>query len=244
MKKVISTQIILCLLAVSLSGCGSTDTAEATQAIAAPVQETSGVQEMPEQEQPSMEAPEMEIPELSEEEIDMLLQAGLDAAGEESELWSVTQITDSETLRELTQFADAGEAPSGERPENMPSREGEDGQSPGDSIPAKRDGGNQSMGENFPEGETPEKEKPADKGGDRQSGNRGGGMTALTILISRMEGADITAEDIFAKIEEAAQSLGYSAFSMEVTEEQVQMLDYADGYTPNLIVRIMSASRT
>ena len=50
MKKVISTQIILCLLAVSLSGCGSTDTAEATQAIAAPVQETSGVQEMPEQE--------------------------------------------------------------------------------------------------------------------------------------------------------------------------------------------------
>ena len=69
-------------------------------------------------------------------------------------------------------------------------------------------------------------------------------MTALTILISSMEGADITAEDIFAKIEEAAQSLGYSAFSMEVTEEQVQMLDYADGYTPNLIVRIMSASRT
>ena len=249
-KKMISLAAILCLLAASLAGCGSKTVTEATQT-AAPsqqeIQQENG--QNPQHGDGAMEAPEMasiqmEIP---EEDVKALRQAGLDAVAEESELWSISEITDMEVLMQLMQNQSGGrERPEGgnfdgERPENMTPPDGEfaerpDGGMPDGTMP-EWDGENPPEG-TLPDGEMPEGGQGRGEGGGRQPGNRGGGMPGLAIVIANAEGASVSVEDVLAEIEAAAETLGYSTMSMEITEEQTALLEIPDGYIGSRIVLI------
>ena len=87
-----------------------------------------------------------------------------------------------------------------------------------------------------PDGEMPEGGQGRGEGGGRQPGNRGGGMSGLTIVIANTEGAAVAVEDVLAAIEAAAETLGYSTMSMEITEEQTELLEIPGGYTGSRIV--------
>ena len=182
----------------------------------------------------------MQIVEISEEDVAALVQAGLDAVTEESGQWSIHAITDTEILMELNQNRGGREKPEGEMSGDRKPPEGEisDGTMPewdGENPPENKDG-------NFPEGEMREDGQNRGEGGGRQPGNRGGGMGSAMIVISSTETAQLSAEDIVAAIQETAEAHGYSAFSMEVTEEQVAVIDTEEGYTPNLIVTISAVN--
>ena len=243
-KKMISMAATFCLLAASLAGCGSKTVTEANQT-AAPSQQENG--QNPQHGDGAMEAPEMasiqmEIP---EEDVEALLQAGLDAVAEESELWTISEITDMEVLMQLMQNQSGDrERPEGgnfdgERPENMTPPDGEfaerpDGGMPDGTMP-EWDGENPPEG-TLPDGEMPEGGQGRGEGGGRQPGNRGGGMPSLAIVIANTEGAAVAMEDVLAEIEAAAETLGYSTMSMEITEEQTELLEIPEGYTGSRIV--------
>ena len=84
------------------------------------------------------------------------------------------------------------------------------------------------------EGTFPEGEKP--KAG-RQPGNRGG-MPGMAIVIANAEGAAVSVEDVLAAIEAIAETLGYSTMSLEITEEQTDLLEIPEGYIGSRIVLI------
>lgn len=242
-KKMISMAAIFCLLAASLTGCGSETITEVAQTDASSQQEISQVTpQNPQQSDGAMEAPEMasiqmEIP---EEDVEALLQAGLDAVAEESELWSISEITDMEVLMQLMQNQSGDrERPEGgnfdgERPENMTPPDGEFGERPDGELPEMPEWNGENPPENM-EGTFPEGEKPE---GGRQPGNRGGGMPSLAIVIANTEGAAVAVEDVLAEIEAAAETLGCSTMSMEITEEQTELLEIPEGYTGSRIVLI------
>lgn len=215
-KTLISMITASVLLAASLCGCNGSEVAEATQTItsvqANPAQDTN--QAAPAERPEGMEAPEMQIVEISEEDVATLVQGGLDAVTEESEQWSIYAITDTEALMDLNL--------------NMGGREKAEGGMNEDRKP--------------PEGDILEGGEFPNEGGGRQPGNRSGGMGNAMIVISSTETAQISTEDIVAAIQEAAETLGYSAFSMEVTEEQAAVIDTEEGYTPHRIVTISAAN--
>lgn len=242
-KRMISFMTVICILAAFLTGCGSEEVAQATQ------KESQAVQENPQEmsQQRPEEMPEMQSVEISEEDIAELVQAGLDAVAEESALWSITEIADTEVLMQLMQFEGGngrpeGEAFEGDPPENMTPQDGEPGERPDGEMP---EGTRQQWdGENPPEnreGSFPEGEKPENgqaPGGDRQPGNRGGGIPALAIVIANGSGTAVAAEDVLAGIEAAVDGLGYQAMSMEVTEDQIARLEIPEGFTANRIILI------
>lgn len=247
MKTFISMITILCLLAAFLSGCGSTQITEASETTSASQQENRPDQSQDQKDDRKTDAPEMEKMEIPEEDIAALLQAGMDAVAEESDLWIISEITDTEILMQLTQSRGDKKRPegeSGEAPENMTPPDGEEGQRPDGEMPegTMPEHGSETPHENmdgtFSEGEMGEGSHGRGEGGGKQPENRSSGMAALAIVISNSEGTEIAAEDIFAEIEETATELGYNASRMSVSEDQSELLDIAQGYTPKEIVII------
>ena len=223
-KRMISLMTVIGILSALLAGCGGEEVVEVVQTETQIIQEDS--QEVP---QEPMELPEMKIVEIGDEDAAALVQAGLDTVVEESELWSITEITDTEALMELMQGQGGGEHPEGETfvgepPENMTLPDGEFGELP--EMP-------EWDGENPPEN----MEGKFLEGG-RQPDNRGGGMPGLAIVIANAEGTVVPMEDVLTAIEAAAETLGYSTMSMEITEEQTALLEIPDGYTGSRIVLI------
>lgn len=251
MKTAISYVMIITLLAVFFVGCGSTEITEVSESVPVSQQENHAEQgKDQEQGDKSVDAPEMEATEIPVGDIELLLQAGMDAVAEESDLWAILEITDTEVLMQLTLSRGGKERPEGEggaTPEDMTPPNAEGGQKPAGDIPEgtmpEHSGENrpENMDGTIPEDEIPEDGQDRGEGG-RQSGNRGGGMDSAMIVISSTETAQISAEDIAAAIQEAAETLGYSASGMEVTEEQAAVIDTEEGYTPNLIVTISATN--
>lgn len=239
-KRIISLITVIFTLSALLTGCGGEEGSKSTQT------QTQTAQENPqEMAQQPMEMPEMQAVEISDEDVATLVQAGLDAVAEESELWSISEITDMEVLMQLMQNQSGDrERPEGgnfdgERPENMTPPDGEFGERPSGEMPdgtmPEWDGENPPEG-TFPEGDMPEGGQGRGEGGGKP-GNRGG-MPGLAIVIANAEGAVIVVEDILAEIEAAAETLGYSTMSMEITEEQTELLEIPGGYTGSRIVMI------
>lgn len=250
-KNIISMASCFCLIAASLTGCSSTEVTEVTQTNQMEVQEVSQEtsQKAPQDVQQPMEAPEMETVELPEEDIAALVQAGQNVVAEESDLWSIAEITDTELLMQLTQSEGGRERPDGESyegdsPENMTPPDGEAGEGQdGDMLEGtmpERDGEtpHENMEGTRPEDEIPEDGQGRGEGGGKQHSSRGGSMAALAIVISGTEDATLAAEDIFAQIQIAAEELGYQANSMELTEEQQSVIDVTAGYSVKMIVLI------
>lgn len=247
MKTFVSMIAILCLLAAFLSGCGSTQIAEASGSATASQQEDRQEQSQGQKHDKKMDAPEIEKIEIPEEDIVALLQAGMDAVAEESNLWTISEIKDAEALMQLTQSRGGKERSEGEgrdAPEDMTPPDGEGGQRPDGEIPEgtmpERSGENrtENMDGSFPDGEKPEGGQGRGEGGGRQSGNRGGGMSGLAIVISGTEDATLSTEDIFTQIQLTAEELGYQASSMELTEEQQSVIEVPDGYSVKIVVLI------
>ena len=246
-KKTISTAAIFCLLAASLTGCGSEAVTEVAQTDAPSQQE---IPQNPQQSDEGMEVPEMapaqvDIP---EEDVQELIQAGLNAVMEESDLWSISEVTDTEVLMQLMMLSDGGrERPDGksfegEPPENRTSPAEEFAERPDGEMPDMPQRNGEMPPENmdgaFPEGEMPEGGRNRGEGGGRQPGNRGGGMSGLAIVISGTEDTTLATEDIFEQIQLAAEELGYQASSMELTEEQQSVIEVPDGYSVKMVILI------
>ena len=244
LKTFVSMIAILCILAAFLSGCGSTQIAEASESATDSQQEKRQEQSQDQKDNKKLDAPEMEKMEIPEEDIAALLQTGMDAAAEESDLWTISEIADAEVLMQLTQSGVDKEHSVGEgrdTPEDMTPPDGEGGQRPDGEMPEgtmpQWDGENPPEG-TFPEGEIPEGGQGRGEGGGRPSGNRGGGMASLAIVISGTENTTLEAEDIFTQIQLAAEGLGYEASSMELTEEQQSVIEVPDGYSVKMVILI------
>lgn len=228
MQKWISVITIPCLLAAVLTGCGSKAVTEVTQL---PLSSQQGIPNG------AIEAPQpADIP---EEDVQTLIQAGLDVAAEESDLWEISEITDIEVIMQLMQGQSGrrehqeGENFVGERTE-MP--DGENRERPDGTMP-QLDGRNQEEG-TFQEGDIPKNGQNRGEADGRQHGNRGGGMPALAIVIANEKGTAVAADDVLAEIAAAAETLGYSTMNMEIKEEQAALLEISEGYTGNGIVLI------
>ena len=245
MKKYIAMTTVMFLLAASLLGCGSTAVAEVTPSNSVSQQEIP--QEQPQKPQGSEQASEREAVEIPEEDIQKLLQAGQDAAADERDLWSVYEITDTEVLMQLVQSDSRMERPEGEdgaATKDMTSPDGEKTEKPEGEMPEgtmpNRDAKNppEDMENANSEGEMPEDGQGRGEGGGKQRDTRGGGMSALAIVISGTKDTALAAEDIFAQIQLAAEELGYQANSMELTEEQQSAIEMPDGHAVKMLVLI------
>lgn len=224
LKKYISMTIALLLLAASLTGCGSTEVIE----VSAP-DPTSAQEGTP------MTIPRQERADIPEADIETLLQAGIEATAEESDLWAISKITDTEVLMQLTRSRGSRGRPegeSGEGPENM-TPPAEDTKQQHDTEKPERSGGNPPGNGEISEG-GPER----GESGGRQPGNVGGKSAALAIVISGAEGTTTAEEDIVTQIREAAEKLGFNVNSMELTEEQQSFIDVAEGFSAKMLVLI------
>lgn len=113
-KKTISMAAFFCLLAASLTGCGSETVTEIAQT------DALSQQEIPNR---VMEALEMTPDQVEDpaEDVQELIQAGLNAVMEESDLWSIFEVTDTEVLMQLMMLSGGGrERPEGEIFEGEP----------------------------------------------------------------------------------------------------------------------------
>jgi len=224
LEKFISTTMVLFVLAASLAGCGSTEVIEVSAPDPTSAQEGTPV-EIPRQKQ-------VDIP---ESDIETLLQAGIEATAEESDLWEISKITDTEVLMQLTRSRGSRgrpESESGEGPENM-TPPVENAKQQHDMEKPERSGGNPPGNGEISEG-GPER---GERGG-RQPGNVGGKSAALAIVISGTEGTTTVEEDIVTQIREAAEKLGFNVNSMELTEEQQSFIDVAEGFSAKMLVLI------
>ncbi|MBP3684040.1 MAG: hypothetical protein J6J12_03630 [Oscillospiraceae bacterium] len=235
-KKTISMAAFFCLLAASLTGCGNKTVTEIAQT------DALSQQEIPNRviEAPEMTPDQVEVP---EEDVQELIQAGLNAVIEESDLWSISEVTDTEVLMQLMQGHGGRERPEGENfdgehPENMTPPYGErtEGEIPEGTKP-EWDEGNlpENMDGAFPEGEKPEGGQGRGEDG-RQPGNRGGGMAGVALVVTSTEDAVLSKEDILSQIQLAAEELGLKASSMELTEEQEITIGIPDGHAIKLVV--------
>ena len=236
MQKWISVITIPCLLTAVLTGCGSKAVTEFTQTPVSSQQGTpNGAKEVP---QPA------DIP---EEDVQTLIRAGLDAAAEESGLWEISEITDTDILMQLMQVQGGGrertedENFGGERPE-MPdgeSKERPDGDMPeGGSRPMDGENPSENMEGTFLEGEMPEGDPGRGEGGSRQHGNRGGGGAGTALVISSTEAAALAADEILAQIQFAAEAMGYQTSNMELAEEQQSVIEVSDGHSVKLVILV------
>jgi len=253
MQKWISIITILCLLLAALTGCGNSEITEVSASTSDAQQENHAQKgEDQKQENKPMDAPEMASVQVPEEDVQALIQAGLDAAAEESGLWEITEITDTDILMQLMQGQSGGrERPEGEnfdgeRPE-MPdgeSKERPDGDMPeGGSHPMDGENPPENMEGTFPEGEMPEGDPGRGEGGSRQHGNRGGGMAGVALVVSSTEDVVVSKEDILSQIQLAAEELGLKASSMELTEEQQSVIEVPDGHSVKMVVLISAQIR-
>lgn len=246
LRRYISIIAILCLLAASLTGCGTSQVTEISVSATDSKQENNEEQgENRKHGDKPMDMSEMAVTDIPEEDIKTLLQAGMEATAEESDLWAVTEITDMEVLMQLTQSRSGKERPEGaggEAPKDMTPPDGEGGQRPDGEIPEgpmpERSGENrtENMDGSFLDGEKPEGGQGRGEGGGRQSGNRGGGMSGLAIVISGTEDTTLSTEDIFTQIQLTAEELGYQVSSMELTEEQQSVIEVPDGYFVKMVI--------
>ena len=248
LRRYISIIAILCLLAASLTGCGTSQVTEISVSATDSKQENNEEQgENRKHGDKPMEMPEMAVAEILEEDIKTLLQAGMEATAEESDLWAISEITDMEVLMQLMQGHGGRERPEsenfdGEHPENMTPPDGERtvGEMPEGTMP-EWDGENPPEG-TFPEGEMPEGGQDRGEGG-RQPGNRGGGMAGVALVVSSTEDAVVSKEDILSQIQLAAEELGLKVSSMELTEEQQSVIEVPDGHSVKMVVLISAQIR-
>ena len=225
MRKWIFAITILGLLFVSLIGCGSKTVTEITQTPESSQQGTTNG---------AMEAPQPTA--VPGEDVQTLIQAGLDAAEGESGLWEISEITDMEVLMQLMQDQSSGRANlegknfGEERPE-MP--DGEKRERPDGTMP-QLDGRNHDEG-TFPEGFMPKNGQNRSEG-SRKPGNWGGGMAGAALVVSSTGNAVLSKEDILSQIQLAAEEVGLKASSMDLTEEQEIAIDVPDGHVIKLVV--------
>ena len=233
-KKTISMAAFFCLLAASLTGCGSETVTEIAQT------DALSQQEIPNR---VMEAPEMtpDQVEVPEEDVQELIQAGLNAVMEESDLWSIFEVTDTEVLMQLMMLSGGGrERPEGEifegePPEKRTPTDGEFAEIPVGGLSEMPQGNGETPPENR-NGVFSEDGQSRGQGGGRQLGNRGGGMTGVALVVSSTEDAVLSNEDILSQIQLAAEELGLKARSMELTEEQEIAVEIPDGHVIKLVV--------
>ena len=219
-KKTISMAAFFCLMAASLTGCGSETVTEIAQTNAPSQQEVSHVTpQNPQHSNGAMEVPKMAPAQVKipEENVQALIGAGLNAVMEERDLWSISEVTDTEVLMQLMQGHGGRKRPEGTTPEWD-----------GGNLPENMDG-------TFTEGEKPEGGQGRVEDG-RQPGNRGGGMAGVALVVSSTEDAVLSKEDILTQIQLAAEELGLKASSMELTEEQEIAIDIPDGHAIKLVV--------
>ena len=224
-KRMISLITTVGILSALLAGCGGEEVIEVIQT------ETQTAQEMPN----GMLPPEMQA---DEADVIQMVEAALNVVVEEDSLWHIEEIADTEVLMELVQGQGGGERPGGEAfpselPENMTPPDGDFSERPDGELPEMPEWNGENPPENM-EGTFPEGEKP--KAG-RQPGNRGG-MPGMAIVIAKAKGAAVSVEDVLAAIEAIAETLGYSTMSLEITEEQTDLLEIPEGYTGSRIVLI------
>ena len=233
-KKTIFMAAFFCLLAASLTGCGSETVTEIAQT------DALSQQEIPNR---VMEAPEMtpDQVEVPEEDVQELIQAGLNAVMEESDLWSIFEVTDTEVLMQLMMLSGGGrERPEGEifegePPEKRTPTDGEFAEIPVGGLSEMPQGNGETPPENR-NGVFSEDGQSRGQGGGRQLGNRGGGMTGVALVVSSTEDAVLSNEDILSQIQLAAEELGLKARSMELTEEQEIAVEIPDGHVIKLVV--------
>ena len=182
-----------------------------------------------------MEIPRQKRADIPESDIETLLQVGIEAAAEESDLWAISKITDTEVLMQLTQSRGSRgrlEGENGEWAENMTPPAGDTKQQHDTEKPER-------SGENPPgNGVMPEGSPERGESGGRQPDNLGGKSAALAIVISGAERATMAEEDIAAQIRRAAEKLGFNVNSMELTEEQQSFIDVAEGFPAKMLVLI------
>lgn len=211
LKRYTSMTMVLFLLAASFAGCGSQE-----------------VMEVSEPDRTARQEKRQELAEIPEADMEALLQAALDAAAEESDLWAISKITDKEVLMQLTQFNTGRKRPAegnGEQPEAMTL--------PDETVKQQPDAERLGPGGGkFPENRTGNLPK------NSQPGNRGGRMPGFALVLSGTEAATLSAEDILTQIRRTAEELGYQASSVELTEDQQAFLDVAEGYSVKMIVLI------
>lgn len=233
-KKTISMAAFFCLLTASLTGCGSEMVTEIAQT------DALSQQEIPNR---VMEAPEMtpDQVEVPEEDVQELIQAGLNAVMEESDLWSIFEVTDTEVLMQLMMLSGGGrERPEGEifegePPEKRTPTDGEFAEIPVGGLSEMPQGNGETPPENR-NGVFSEDGQSRGQGGGRQPGNRGGGMAGVALVVTSTEDAVLSKEDILSQIQLAAEELGLKASSMELTEEQEITIEVPDGHTIKLVV--------
>lgn len=239
-KKTISMAAIFCLLAASLTGCASEAVTEVAQTDAPSQQE---IPQNPQQSDEGTEVPEMapaqvDIP---EEDVQELIQAGLNAVMEESDLWSISEVTDTEVLMQLMMLSGGGrERPEGEifegePPEKKTPADGEFAEIPVGGLSEMPQGNGETPPENR-NGVFSEDGQSRGQGGGRQPGKRGGRMAGVALVVTSTEDAVLSKEDILSQIQLAAEELGLKASSMELTEEQEITIEVPDGHAIKLVV--------
>ena len=240
-KKTISMAAFFCLLAASLTGCGSETVTEIAQTDALSQQEIpNSVMEAPE-----MTPDQVEVP---AEDVQELIQAGLNAVMEESDLWSIFEVTDTEVLMQLMMLSGGGrERPEGEifegePPEKRTPTDGEFAEIPVGGLSEMPQGNGETPPENR-NGVFSEDGQSLVQGGGRQPGNRGGGMAGVALVVTSTEDAVLSKEDILSQIQLAAEELGLKASSMELTEEQQSVIEVPDGHSVKMVVLISAQIR-
>lgn len=243
-KKTISMAAFFCLLAASLTGCGSDTVTEVAQTNAYSQQEVSQVtSQNSQQSDGEIEAPEMTQGqvEIQEEDVKELIQVGLNAVMEESDLWSIFEVTDTEVLMQLMMISGGGrERPERENFEGEPTAkrtppDGEFAEIPGGELTDMPQGNGETPPGNR-NGVFSEGGRSRGQGGGRQPGNWGGGMAGVALVVSSTEDAVLSKEDILSQIQFAAEELGLKVSSMELPEEQEISIEIPDGHAIKLIV--------
>lgn len=222
MKKRICFAALMLLLTACLCGCG-----EGKVNIKNAEQETSGkpgFRDFGRETMPGDFSP-MQGLDVSEEDVATLIQTAYDYASSESDLWYIAELTDEDILKELNhKFGNAGN-------QNREAGFGENG-----TIPERTGEGKEKP--NGDGSERPGNGQFSSQGNTMRPGNMGNGFDSCILMISAMEGSEISAADVMAAVQEAAEAMGYSASGEELTEQQEELIQTQTGYEPSQIVRI------
>ncbi len=209
MKEMLCPAVSMLLLTACLCGCG-----EVEMTIQNAESETTGMpgfQSFDRENMPENFSPKQGM-EISEENIAALIQTAYDYVLSESDLWYIGEVTDADILKELTQnFGNAG---------NQNRKNGFGGN--GNMPKRNGDGNGQFSGQ----------------GNNIRPGNLGNGFGSCILMISALEGSEISAEAVLAAVQEDAEAMGYSASDVTLTEQQKETVHTQTGYEPTLVVRI------
>ena len=224
MKKMICLAVSMLLLTACLCGCG-----EVEVTIKNAESETTGkpgFQIFDGENMPEGFSPKQGM-EISEEDIAALIQSAHDYVVSESDLWYIAEVTDEDILKELTQkFGYAGDQNRKDgfgRNGTMPERTGDGNEKPsgnGNFAPNGDGTGRPGNGQFF------------GQGNNMRPGNMGNGFASCILMISALEGSEISAEDVLAVVQEAAEAMGYSASGVELTEHQEELIQTRPAMNP------------